>query len=407
MKKILIVHHTGELGGGTKSLIDIALMLNNEYEVIVCIPEGFNDFVKILSEKNIKFVELNARIPFLSGYSGNPPFISKETIKSFFSIIKIKKFCSAIMQYEPDIVIFNTIVTSVSAKYLPTNVIKICIDRETMVNPISKIRYQNLLNKYIDGVTFLAEFERSKFKLKNIKTAIIPDSVPNEDISYIKEYNSEYQLPKNKFIILYMGGSSLIKGPDTMLRAFNMLNDDFYLIVAGKFNPKIISIKSIIKHIITPAVMLRQISLRKAYLKAINRKNILFAGSVGSIYGLINSSDIIVFPSYNVHQPRPCIEAGYFGKPVIISDYPETKEYFKDGYNALTFRPKNYKDLAKKLIFSKRNLDEIKKIGTNNRAMSLEKHDFNKIQNIFCKFIKDMILSKESKSEILDKENSN
>ena len=43
MKTIVIVHHTGIWGGGTKSLIDLCEMLGDDYHVIVCVPKGFPD----------------------------------------------------------------------------------------------------------------------------------------------------------------------------------------------------------------------------------------------------------------------------------------------------------------------------------------------------------------------------
>ena len=46
MKTVVIVHHTGEWGGGTKSLIDLCEMLRDDYNVIVCIPKGYPDFGK-------------------------------------------------------------------------------------------------------------------------------------------------------------------------------------------------------------------------------------------------------------------------------------------------------------------------------------------------------------------------
>lgn len=396
MKRLLIIHHTGALGGGTKSLIDIAQMLKDEYEVAVCIPKGFNDFVKMLSEKNIQCIESNISIPFLSDYSGRPPFISREKLNSLMSLVNIRKFCKSIMQYDPDAVIFNTIVTSVSAKYLPSSIVKICIDRETMVNPFSKYRYQRMFNKYINGAAFLSEYERAKFNSEKFQTAVIPDSVPVEDVS-IEERQTARQregLPPEKFIILYMGGSSLIKGPDIILKAINSLSDDYYLVIAGNFNKKSISVKSILKHLIIPAVAYRKISLRREYLKSIRRGNVSFVGNVASVSGLINSADAVVFPSVNVHQPRPCIEAGYYEKPVILSDYPETEEYFKDGYNALTFKPKSYKDLVQKIIYAKNNPDKMDEIGRNNRIMSFEKHNFSEIQHTLHQFINDVVSGK-------------
>jgi len=398
MKRLIIIHHTGTLGGGTKSLIDTADMLMDEYEVIVCIPKGDPGFIDLLLKKSIHTVELNTYIPFLSDYSGRPPLISKSTLNSILSLFNIKKFCNEILKFEPDIVIFNSIVTSISAKYLPSNITKICIDRETMVHRTSINRYRQIFNKYVDGVAFISEYESSKFNLNNLTTTIIPDSVPLGAvlIENIETSRRKCNIPLKKFVILYMGGSSFIKGTDIILKAVNSLNDDYHLIVAGNFNKKSISIKSIFKHLIYPCFAYRQIILRREYLKSIRRKNVSFVGNVTEISGLMNAADVVVFPSFNVHQPRPCIEAGYYGKPVILSDYSETKEFFKDGYNALTFKPRKYKELVKKIVYAKSNPDEMKRIGKENRRMSLEKHNFSEIKASLHQFIIDVSANKQN-----------
>ena len=77
-----------------------------------------------------------------------------------------------------------------------------------------------------------------------------------------------------------------------------------------------------------------------------------------------------------MHQPRPCIEAGEYYKPVILSDYPETKEYFKEDYNALVFQPGNARELAYKIRYAEKHKSEMAKLGEHNRTMTETKHNF-------------------------------
>ena len=58
------------------------------------------------------------------------------------------------------------------------------------------------------------------------------------------------------------------------------------------------------------------------------------------------AADIVIFPSTEPHQARPVYEAGASCKPCVISDFPNTAEFAKDGVNVLTFRPGDAKALA-------------------------------------------------------------
>ena len=69
---------------------------------------------------------------------------------------------------------------------------------------------------------------------------------------------------------------------------------------------------------------------------------------------------------------------------MIISDYKETREYFKNGYNALTFKPGDADDLVSKIRYSYDHKAEMKQIGENNRKMTEKNHDFNEGKRLLC-----------------------
>ena len=94
-----------------------------------------------------------------------------------------------------------------------------------------------------------------------------------------------------------------------------------------------------------------------------------------------------MFPSTSVHQPRPCIEAGAYGKSVVISDYNETGEYFKDGFNAIVFAPGNSKELVEKIKKLYNNRDLLKELGEHNRIMTETKHNFYSCKDIITTHI--------------------
>lgn len=378
MRTVAIVHHTGEWGGGTKSLMDLCEMLKDDYNVIVCIPKGFPEFGKKIEQYGCMIYEVSTSIPFLNIYSGRPPLISVATARSIKSLKQIKHFGDEILSLKPDAVIFNTIITAISGRYLSKYTKVICINRETQKTIIAKYIYRKLLDGRIDAITYLAEYEKKKLGFQKTVTEVFPDCVRLDNLSHSQknEVRIREGFPSNKYAILFMGGLSKIKGTDVMLRAMEALDDRYILIFAGSVNQNKLSRKQLIHDLKYPGQYLFTKRVIRSYNRLKGTEKLHESGLRDSIDDLIIASDIVVFPSTSVHQPRPCIEAGAYYKPVIISDYPETKEYFIDGYNALVFEPCNSLDLSRKLAYAYENQTEMNEIGENNRRMTESKHDY-------------------------------
>lgn len=389
MKTIVIVHHTGEWGGGTKSLVDLCDMLRDNYNVVVCIPKGYSDFGLKIIQHGCKLYELSVPIPFINIYSGRPPLISVVTARSLKSLWGIKKFGDEILGLKPDIVIFNTLITAVSSRYLSKFTKVICIDRETLTSGVAKWFYRKLLDKYLDAITFLSEYEKKKLNFQNSETVIFPDCV-RLDILCKKDKKNirrEEGISLDKYVILYMGGLAKIKGTDVVLEAMDYLDDRFVLIFAGEMNETKLSIKQLMHDIKYPNYYIFKKRCKKYFYRLKGSSRFYEAGIRDSIDELIVASDIVVFPSTSVHQPRPCIEAGAYNKPVIISDYLETGEYFIDGINALTFTPGKAKELADKIRYAAEHTEEMEMLGLNNRKMTETKHDYYRCKEMICSLL--------------------
>jgi hypothetical protein len=101
-----------------------------------------------------------------------------------------------------------------------------------------------------------------------------------------------------------------------------------------------------------------------------------FLGLTNDIAESIKNSDLIVFPSTKAHQPRPIIEAGYYRKTAILSDFHQTQFYYINDYNVITFKHTSSRDLARKINWSIMNSDLLKTYGFNNYLMSLKHHNY-------------------------------
>ena len=392
-QRICILHHTGMFGGGTKSFIDIAKMLKDNFEVIACIPKGSKKLAEILVKDSIRVQYINTKFPTFPIYSGGSNIFSRTMFKEILNWLNIDRFCKEINSLNPDIVIFNSIVTVISAIKLNSSIKKICFIRETIISNIAKKIFSIILNKYFAAACFLAKAEKDKLKLYKSKTVIIPDCMPYVDIKLesVETAKKKLEIKNDEFCILYMGGDNLIKGPFVILEAMKQLKKGYKLIFIGGMSESVLSMKSILKTLFSVKHTLRKIRLKRAYDNIKNENNVIYIGYKHDISDYMNAADVVVFPSVCVHQPRPCIEAGYYKKPVIISDYEETKEYFIDGYNALTFKPGDSKELANKIRLLRYDKELRERMGGNNYNESMGKHNFEAINRKLEEFLSESI----------------
>ena len=383
-RRICLLHHASGLGGGTKSFIDLAMMLKDSYEVIACIPKGESPLKQLLISKEICIYEIGVPYPQLPRYSGGPNLISRTMVRYIWNWRYIKKFCVEMEALKPDILIFNSIVTVIVAPFLSKTIKKVCFVRETIVDKDACVIFKKILKCYFQGACFLSQYDQKMLADDTLSSIVIPDSVPKEDIVLELKENARKKegLPYDKFLVLYMGGDDRIKGADTILEAFRRLVDNKQLILAGSFFEEETSVKLWnIKEIIY------KIQLKKKYRELMKDGKVVLVGMRKDISTIMNACDIVVFPSTKVHQARPCIEAGFYHKPVIISDYEQTKEYFINEYNALTFKSKQAKDLRKKICYAYENPNQMKKMGERNYEMSIKFHNYEKIQKELQKYI--------------------
>lgn len=392
-QRVCVLHHTGDFGGGTKSFLDIVNMMKNKFEIIACIPCGADKLGKKILEFGVSLKYINIKFPVFPSYSGGNAIFSRTMFNEILNWKNIGKFCEEINSLKPDVVIFNSIVTIVSATKLNKSIRKICFVRETIVSGIAKKVFGSILNKYFTVACFLAKAEEKKFKLDNIKTVIIPDCVPESDIKVEESLTirNKLNIKDDAFCVFYMGGDNLIKGPFVILEAMKQLGKDYTAFIAGDFSEVRVGIKDILKHMASVEYTCKKLRLRKAYRSIVDDGNIVFIGYKHNISDYMNAADVIVFPSVCVHQPRPCIEAGYYKKPVIISDYEETKEYFIDGYNALTFKPGDSKELANKIRLLRYDKELRERMGGNNYNESMGKHNFEAINRKLEEFLSESI----------------
>lgn len=386
LRKIVIFHHFGGIGGAGVSLLQTVNLLKEDYEVEVYCPSN-TDMYDLLRKNNVKVEPYNFTLGSIHYYSGGPNIASRTFLKSILNIFKHKKECiDLIKKTDGEIVIINSLTTSWLAKVIKkhTNKKVICFVRETFPkngNNIIYNCYRRILLRFCDKIFFISEYDRNVFlrSLEIEKGEVIRNSVSNNLFSNINsktEACRNLNVNDNSFNVLFVGGMSQLKGTEIIVKAMKGLPEDVHLVIAGYNKDHYDEYSKRIYDYIED-----------------NRLNerVKFIGVQENMVNAYSSCDVLVFPSIKPHQARPVFEAGAFKKPVIISDFPEVLEAVDDNSNGLVFIPGDVGDLREKLIYLYNNRDLCKSMGLENYLHTIKLHSENSVKDNLLKCINSVI----------------
>jgi len=190
----------------------------------------------------------------------------------------------------------------------------------------------------------------SKLEMDSLVKYGIPES-KIELIHHGQGVDTNYFKPSNrkeeKFMVLFLGHKSLIKGVPYLLEAWKRLNlKDAKLIVAGYQDKKLIEIYRRRTQFEVPGI----VDPLKYYQKA----------------------HVYILPSLGDPFPRTVLEAMSCGLPVIISDMVGAKDIIEDGKEGFIIPARNINAIIDKIRYFYDNPDEIKRMGRNARRKAQE-----------------------------------
>jgi glycosyltransferase involved in cell wall biosynthesis len=358
MKKIMIIHHSGSLGGAGVSCYNTANSLMKYYDVVVYVPETPTHFSEFLISKQINVKTYSVPLGSIPYYSGGTPILSPVFIKSIWNIKKYKQdWKELIISESPDMIIANSKTTSwLSSISNELNIKSLCFVRETRKKSI--LNLYNLIQKYLlekfTGVIFISEYDRLKENLLKAKTSVVPNYLDIDQYSTThtkSEICQKHNIPVDKFNILFVGGVARIKGIDVAINSMKYLQKyNVNLIVVGDADFRYRTNKGIFNKVYN----LLKKNYEKKIFNTIKRyelfNKIKKVGIQRNMVEMYQMADVLIFPANEPHQARPAFEAGACKVPVIMPDYENTTEYIQDGINGLIFRRKNPKSLAQQII---------------------------------------------------------
>lgn len=377
MKKKLIFL-VNDLGFFISHRLKIAEVANNNgYNVVVGYGDLGNANTKILKNKLIKFVN----VPFIRS-SINP-------LKEISSIYLIFKF---LKRENPDILHLVTI-----KPYLYGGVISRLIGIKSVVSSVSGLGTLFIKKDFKNKLLLLMIFPIYKLAFNHFNQIAIFQN--KDDLNLFV---------KNK--IIKLSKAILIKGSGIDLKNFPVTKEPtgtpIICFAARLLNDKgineFISAARLIKKkgLKTKFVIAGDLDLKNPSsltfrdLQKIKEESLVeFLGYRTDIPTLYASSNIICLPSYREGLPKSLIEAAAASRAIITTDVPGCRDAIIPNKTGLLVPVKDYKSLAKAIIFLIENPDLRKSMGKAGRDLAKKEFQIDKVIRIHLNIYSDLFLN--------------
>ena len=394
MAKLMFIHHSGLVGGAGVSLINVIKSVSEQHEVFVYVPCEPNDMINLLkqSEKShgIKVKTYGRRIGAITYYSGGDTL---KNVRFWYRISLIfmqwKMWNKLIRECNPDIVIVNSKILCWMSLLREVRKRKsFCFVRETMKGN-ERSRINKIISKllsYYKRVVFISEFDAKCEQLDTSQKKVIHNYIEESqfDLTVSRaEASKRLGLREDTFHVLYVGGVSYMKGFDLIVRAVLECGPNVELVVAGNNCKDAMSTKN--KRILKYVKEWEGIVEKKDRFEQIH-----MVGKQKDMSNCYASCDVLVFPMRAAHQSRPAFEAGYFSKPVIITDFDNIAETVKNGDNGYVVQPDSVEEIIASIKKLMTNEKERIKMGEHNRQNTEKMHNKEKNINLISEMIKEL-----------------
>lgn len=245
------------------------------------------------------------------------------------------------------------------------------------LRPAVAKKLYKLALKHCDQIFFqnsddLNLFENSKILPEGIAGVINGSGIDTVEI----KPNGHTRYP-NKISMLFVGRMLIDKGVRELLYAFKKLashNKEVYLTLVGGMdsdNP------SMIDH--------------AEFRELCNHPRVEYLGERNDVVDIMQTSDIVVLPSYREGIPRVLLEAMSLAKPIVTTDVPGCRQVLVDGVNGLICEARSEEALydAMNAMVQKSDNERIE-MGNQGRIIAQEKFDQKIISQVYISLLNDM-----------------
>jgi glycosyltransferase involved in cell wall biosynthesis len=398
-KKIVLIHHSGLLGGAGISLYYTWLELAKKYEVSCYVPDDPPELKTYLETKGLKPKCFSYRLGKITYYSGGNGLKNPKFWYHMFRVLLHKKRWEVILDDErPDLVIVNAVVLCWFAIFAKKYKL-MCFVRETVRGDRRSWanRFMAKLLEKFSLVSFLSNYDRNNWNLTHPQSIVTHNSMERSDFEPKLEKCvacAELSIKSDPFNVLFLGGMNKLKGTKVAVQSMAALpNENIHLIIAGN-NPGKFSFGTFrdlwnsLVHFNSKlyfSCILQQISSSSL------KNRIHYIGVQSNVRVAFDACDVLIIPMVEPHQARPVFEFGVQKKPVIISDFDNVGEFIVDDVNGLTFRPNDHVALSQcvKKLYQNRAL--YSGLGHANYQNAITNHDRIKVMSNLILKISDNI----------------
>ena len=400
-QKILIFNHASVVGGAGIALLNIVDSLDKEkYDLTVYCTANQSQIADFLESRGVKVLRaISSPVCYMHYNGGQCSILSLRYYKNLYRINRDKeKITQAIEQEKPDIVIVNSMtlywIGAIAKKF---GCKTLCFHRESYAKGLFGFRtkiLQKQLDKNFDKVAFISNFDMQKTKLRTAEGIVIPDCVQIDEYGTVNKTDARMynNLQQDGYYILFLGGSSHLKGADIIMKAIDLCDDipNLKLLMMNAKQPQKKERRGIKAFLKSLLALDEEMLLYNTYKSMKHPERIVFCDATTNTPVWYAAADLVVFPSTKAHQAMPIYEAGIAERLIIVSDFPNTREFLKNEENGLTFHPSNCESLAERIVWAYHNAltDEYQEMLLYNKKMTISNHQFIDFQKRVREFVK-------------------
>ena len=341
-KKVLFIHHGGNIGGAPVSMIQLAAALDKEKYTPSAIFTENGPILDFAHEFCVPARVENLRSAFF--YSAHVPLRPRMLatfVLHFWATVRETQ--RIVRKLEPDLVHLNTSVLLPTALGVRLEGVPIVwhVREVPGPHPILRRWQTDLIARWSNHVVVNSEYVRTAFP-SHVPIAMLHNALElerykiREDTVYAR-VRSEFHLSQSAPVVGMIGSVQAAKGHYLLVEAareiVNKIPEIRFLIVAGGMDQTYInSWKGRVKHLIGwPMDNLDR--MRRMISRLGLEKHFVFTGFRKNIEELLMAMDILAFiPQAAEGFGRPIIEAMAAGCPVVATDIGPSREVL--GYDA-------------------------------------------------------------------------
>lgn len=327
MKKTIFVITTLDSGGIENYLLRFLKYFENKIEpIVICRGNHFgeleNDYRKI---NNIELVKMDLTRFQIKPYQDFYSFVKSKNADSFVdftgSYSGILMFLSNLAGLKKRILFYR----GSSHDFEPSFLKRLFVDSLKLIARLNS-------TKILSNSMAAFDFYFPKRDLNDPKYKVIYNGIDVEEISFKRYDKSDFEIPKNGFVIGHTGRYNRAKNHETIIKVAEIICSKFenvYFILCGK----------------NTDVYLNKIVDENIFLK--DRVKVL--GYRNDVSSMLTIFDLYFFPSITEGQPNALIEAMVAGLPIIASNIKPIVETTPEILHTELVRPYDVKGFSERI----------------------------------------------------------